>query len=195
MDVNDAQMCANEAGLDLVEVAPKASPPVCRIMDYGKWKYAQAKKDRKSRATRHETELKGIRIKTPKIGKHDLDIKISHARKFLERGDRVQFSLRFRGRELAHIDEGQRIFTEIVEALADVSKVDQNFRREGRRITMTLGPVTKSAKPAHHDGEPAARPSPKPAQHPAPQPAPQPAPPPAPVPQPAPESASPPTQP
>jgi len=146
VDVKDAQQRAIEAGLDLVEVAPKASPPVCRIMDYGKWKYAQAKKDRKSKASRHETELKGIRIKTPKIGAHDLMIKVNRARKFLERGDRVQFSLRFRGRELAHIDEGQRIFNEIKETLSDVSRVDQNYRREGRRITMTLGPLPRGSE-------------------------------------------------
>ena len=158
VDVKDAQQRAVEAGLDLVEVAPKASPPVCRIMDYGKWKYAQAKKDRKSKASRHETELKGVRIKTPKIGAHDLMIKVNRARKFLERGDRVQFSLRFRGRELAHIEEGQRIFNEIKETLSDVSKVDQNYRREGRRITMTLGPLPKGSE------SPAAKKSPPPPQ-------------------------------
>ncbi len=135
---------AQDAGLDLVEVAPQARPPVCRIMDYGKFKYAQRKKERKSKANRHETELKEIRIKTPKIGQHDLEIKVSHAREFLERGDRVQFSLRFRGRELAHIDEGEKIFDQIKQMLQDVSKVDQNFRREGRRITMTLAPSRKA---------------------------------------------------
>lgn len=134
---------AQDAGLDLVEVAPQAKPPVCRIMDFGKFKYAQRKKERKSKAKRHETELKEIRIKTPKIGKHDLEMKVNHARKFLERGDRVQFSLRFRGRELAHIDEGQRVFADIVEMLSDIAKVEQNFRREGRRITMTLAPAQK----------------------------------------------------
>ena len=159
MEVKEAQKRAHEAGLDLVEVAPKASPPVCRIMDYGKWKYAQAKKDRKSKAMRHETELKGIRIKTPKIGQHDLNIKVNHARAFLDRGDRVQFSLRFRGRELAHIDEGQRIFREIQEALSDVSKIDQNYRREGRRITMTLAPLAKGAKPAKPEAEAPSKPA------------------------------------
>jgi len=136
---------AQAAGLDLVEVAPQATPPVCRIMDYGKWKYAQNKKEQKSKAKRHETELKEVRIKTPKIGEHDLQIKVNRARDFLSRGDRVQFSLRFRGRELAHIDEGVKVFGQIRDALADVSKVDQNFRREGRRITMTLAPSSKSA--------------------------------------------------
>ena len=109
-------------------------------MDYGKWKYAQRKKEQKSKAHRHETELKEIRIKTPKIGENDLLIKVNRARGFLERGDRVQFTLRFRGRELAHIDEGQKVFQQIKTDLGEISKVDQDFRREGRRITMTLRP-------------------------------------------------------
>ena len=146
--MRDAQQRANEAGLDLVEVAPQAQPPVCRIMDYGKWKYAQRKKEQKSKAHRHETELKEVRIKTPKIDQHDLGIKVNRARGFLERGDRVQFTLRFRGRELAHIDEGQRIFEEIKVTLSDISKVDQDYRREGRRITMTLRPGGGTPPPA-----------------------------------------------
>ncbi len=135
---------AKDAELDLVEVAPLAKPPVCRIMDYGKWKYAEAKKEQKSKASRHETELKHVRIKTPKIGIHDLMIKINRARKFLERGDRVQFSLRFRGRELAHIDEGQKVFERIKAELEDVSKIDQDYRREGRQISMTLRSLQKA---------------------------------------------------
>ena len=131
-------------------------------MDYGKWKYAQSKKQRKSRAHRHEVELKEIRIKTPKIDVHDLMIKVQHARDFLERGDRVQFTLRFRGRELAHIDEGQKVFERIKTALEDLSKVDQDSRREGRRITMTLAP-TQQRKPDTHadDAPPADSPAPK----------------------------------
>jgi len=134
---------AGDAGLDLVEVAPQAKPPVCRIMDFGKFKYSQRKKDQKSKAHRHETELKEVRIKTPKIGDHDLEIKINRAKKFLARGDRVQFSLRFRGRELAHIDEGQKVFKQIIASLEETAKVDQHYRREGRRITMTLAPLAK----------------------------------------------------
>ena len=147
VETRDALNRAREAGLDLVEVAPQSSPPVCRIMDYGKWKYSQSKKERKSKAQRHETELKEIRIKTPKIGEHDLDLKVHHAREFLERGDRVQFGLRFRGRELAHIDEGQKIFNRIKEQLEDIAKVEQDFRREGRRITMMLAPGAKKSPP------------------------------------------------
>jgi translation initiation factor IF-3 len=145
VETKDALSRARDAGLDLVEVAPNSRPPVCRILDFGKWKYAQRKKEQKSKAKRHETELKQIRIRTPKIGEHDLGIKVGHARDFLERGDRVQFSLRFRGRELAHIDEGQRVFERIKDTLSDVAKVEVNYRREGRRITMTLAPLGRKA--------------------------------------------------
>jgi len=133
---------AREAGLDLVEVASQATPPVCRIMDYGKYKYDLAKKERRAKAQRHETELKEVRIRTPKIDQHDLMIKVNRARGFLERGDRVQFSLRFRGRELAHIDEGQKVFQRIQEELEECGKVDRH-RREGRRITMLITPLTQ----------------------------------------------------
>ncbi|MCD6365033.1 MAG: translation initiation factor IF-3 [Planctomycetes bacterium] len=143
VELQDAYERARAVEMDLVEVAPQASPPVCRIMDYGKWKYAERKKEQRAKAHRRETELKHVRIRTPKIGEHDLAIKIQRARKFLERGDRVQFTLRFRGRELAHIDEGQRVFEEIKTTLEDISKVDQNYRREGRQITMTLRPLQK----------------------------------------------------
>ena len=138
IETREALIRAREAGLDLVEVAPQSKPPVCRIMDFGKWKYSQRKREQKSKAGRHETELKEVRIRTPNIGQHDLEIKINRAKDFLAQGDRVQFSLRFRGRELAHIEEGWKIFQRIQADLAEVSKVDQNPRREGRRITMTL---------------------------------------------------------
>ena len=127
-------------------------------MDYGKWKYAQRKKEQKSKAHRHETELKEIRIKTPKIGDHDLEIKIKHARDFLVRGDRVQFTLRFRGRELAHIDEGTKVFEQIKTALADVAKVDQDSRFEGRRITMTLAPASIRKPGSRRQAQAAKRP-------------------------------------
>jgi translation initiation factor IF-3 len=162
VEIADAMARAQAAGLDLVEVAPMSRPPVCRIMDYGKWKYAQNKKEQKSKSHRHETELKEIRIKTPKIGDHDLGIKLNHAKEFLLRGDRVQFILRFRGRELAHIDEGEKIFTHIKQSLAEVAKVDQDFRREGKRISMTL--ISSGAKAKESGGAKPPKPkAPKPA--------------------------------
>ncbi len=129
---------ARQVDLDLVEVAPSADPPVCRIMDYGKYKYDLKKKQHKAKAHRHEVEMKEVRIKTPKIGRHDLEIKINRAREFLQRGDRVQFTLRFRGREMAHQDLGREILNSIKAALEEVAKVERDFRMEGRRLTMVL---------------------------------------------------------
>jgi len=148
VETQDALARAREAQLDLVEVAPQSKPPVCRIMDYGKWRYAQSKKDRRSRAHRHDTELKTVRIRTPKIDGHDLGIKINRAREFLQRGARVQFTLRFRGRELAHIDEGEKVFQHIQSELGDLARPDRAFRREGRQITMVLVPL-----PGKHPGD------------------------------------------
>ncbi|MHC4981540.1 MAG: translation initiation factor IF-3 [Planctomycetota bacterium] len=145
VELKEALAMAREARLDLVEVAPRSSPPVCRIFDYGKWKYARQKREQKAKAKRHESELKQIRIRTPKIGEHDLQIKIDHAREFLERGDRVQFTLRFRGRELAHVDEGKKVFERIRERLADVGKIERDYRMEGRQITMVLASVGKKS--------------------------------------------------
>ncbi len=156
VDTRDALAKAREAELDLVEVAPMSKPPVCRIMDYGKWKYAQKKKERKAKAHRHETALKEVRIRTPKIGKHDLDIKVGHAREFLERGDRVQFTLRFRGREMAHVDLGQEVLNSIKGMLEGVAKVERDFRMEGRRLTMVLGPTAKPGQPKSMPSEKAA---------------------------------------
>lgn len=143
VETNDAMKRARDAGLDLVEVSPNTRPPVCRIMDYGKWKYSQRKKEQKSKAQKHTTELKEIRIRTPKIDKHDLEIKLKRARQFLERGDRVQFSLRFRGRELAHKEVGVQRFEEVREALSDIAKLERGLRFEGRRLTLMLAPLGK----------------------------------------------------
>jgi translation initiation factor IF-3 len=146
IDTREALFKARDQGLDLVEVAPNAQPPVCRIMDYGKFLYAQKKKERKAKGQRHEMEMKEVRIKTPKIGSHDLEIKVNHARDFLERGDKVQFTLRFRGREMAHQDLGREVLNLVKSRLADVSKVERDFRMEGRRLTMVLVSTVK-AKP------------------------------------------------
>jgi translation initiation factor IF-3 len=135
---------AREAGLDLVEVAPQARPPVCRIMDYGKWRYQQQKKEDKSRASSKAGQLKELKMKTVKIGDHDLQIKINHARDFLKEGNKVQFTLQFRGREMAHIDLGREIFTKIKTALWPVSKIERDSKMEGRRMTLVLQPDHKA---------------------------------------------------
>ncbi len=153
---------AREAGLDLVEVAPTARPPVCRIMDYGKWRYQQQKKEDKSRASSRAGQLKELKMRTVKIGEHDLNIKIDHAREFLKEGNKVQFTLQFRGREMAHIELGRDIFRKIKEALFMVSKVERDAKMEGRRMTLVLQPDHKApgAKMPNQGGTapPAARP-------------------------------------
>lgn len=140
VETRDALARAREVGLDLVEVAPQSRPPVCRIMDYGKWKYAQSKKERKSHTTK-SAELKEMRIRTPKISQHDLEIKVVHARGFLQRGDRVQFTLWMRGRELAHQDLGREILNSIKAKLVDVAKVERDMGMEGRSLSMLLTPL------------------------------------------------------
>ena len=143
---SEALRRAREAGLDLVEVAPNARPPVCKIMDYGKWRYQQQKKADKSRASVRGGQLKEIKMKTVKIGDHDLQIKINHAREFLKEGNKVQFTLQFRGRELAHIELGRDIFTEIKTELWQVSKVERDNKMEGKRMILVLQPDHKTDK-------------------------------------------------
>jgi translation initiation factor IF-3 len=140
---------AREAGLDLVEVAPTAKPPVCRIMDYGKWRYQQQKKEDKSRASSRAGQLKELKLKTVKIGDNDLKIKIEHARVFLQEGNKVQFTLQFKGREMAHLELGREIFTKIKTALWQFSKIERDSKMEGRRMTLVLQPDHKQpgAKP------------------------------------------------
>ena len=149
IETDEARRRARDAGLDLVEVAPNNKPPVCRIMDYGKWKYAQKKKEQKAKAHAKQSELKGMRLR-PKIDDHDLGIKVNKAREFLEDGDKVQFVMLFRGREMAHQNLGYQQMREVVETLADVSKVEAAPKMMGRRMTMVLSPdrASKQAQDA-----------------------------------------------
>jgi translation initiation factor IF-3 len=135
--IDEARSAAREAGMDLVEVAPDAKPPVCRIMDFGKFKYQQKKRQHKSHG--HQIRIKEIRVR-PKTGQHDIDVKINRAREFLEHKDKVLLSVMFRGREMAHIEEGRRVVDEIIAKLEDVAKVESLPQQQGRRITCTLGP-------------------------------------------------------
>ena len=128
---------ARSAGLDLVEVAPNERPPVCRIMDFGKYKYQQKKRQHKSHS--HHTKIKEIRLR-PKTGDHDLQVKVGKAREFLTHKDKVIVSVVFRGRELAHIEEGQKMFKEILALLEDCSKIEAPPAHHGRRMVCTLAP-------------------------------------------------------
>lgn len=128
---------ARDAGLDLVEVAPTESPPVCRIMDHGKFKYQQKKRQHKGHT--HHSKNKEIRLR-PKIGQHDIDFKVNRARDFLEHKDKVIFSVVFRGRENAHTEEGFKLINNVIADLEEVSKVEQAPTMQGRRIVAILAP-------------------------------------------------------
>lgn len=132
---------AREAGLDLVEVAPQNDPPVCRIMDYGKWLYEQKRKVREGhkKSQRHSATLKEIRLR-PETDKHDLGIKLKHAREFLEKGHKVQFTMFFRGRQMLHQDKGYEVLNQITESMQDLAKVERPGRMAHRRITLLLVP-------------------------------------------------------
>ncbi len=137
ISIEEARRTADEAGLDLVEVAPDARPPVCKIMDYGKFKYLQKKREHDQKRKSHAAQLKEIRIR-PKIDKHDRDFKVNQAKEFLEAGHKVQFNMLFRGREMAHQDVGRAVMDAIIQDLAEASKVERPPRMEGRRMTVLL---------------------------------------------------------
>ena len=120
-----------------MEVSPNVDPPVCRIMDFGKWLYEQKRKHKQSNKKQHVTTLKEIRLR-PKIDGHDRDIKMSHAVKFLEKGHKVQFTMLFRGREMMHVDRGYEIMKEILELMDDKAKVERPAKMAGRRMTMVV---------------------------------------------------------
>ena len=139
---SQAMEMAREAQLDLVEVAANERPPVCKILDYGKFRYQQSRKGTKTKV--HQQKLKEIRVR-PKTGTHDVETKINQARKFLEHKDKVLVNVLFRGRELQHIEEGRRIIDGILEKLIDVAKVEKAPSMEGKRMTAMLAPKAGSA--------------------------------------------------
>lgn len=135
--VKDAMKMAEDAGLDLVKVAPTAKPPVCKIVDYGKFKYEQIRKEKEARKKQRIIEIKEIRL-SPNIDKNDLNTKTNAARKFISKGDKVKVTLRFRGREMAHMGSSRHILDEFAEALSDISIVEKLPKVEGRSMTMFL---------------------------------------------------------
>ncbi|NLX04300.1 MAG: translation initiation factor IF-3 [Phycisphaerae bacterium] len=147
----EALRIARQDGLDLVEVAPKENPPVCRILDFDKYRYQQQKKEHEARKKQHVIELKELRIR-PKTDRHDQEIKTNRARQFLDEGHKVQFTMLFRGRERLHENIGHEIFREIAESLQDVGKVERESRLEGRRMVLILVPA-KAAPPPKKSGE------------------------------------------
>ena len=138
MSTGDARKLAEEAGVDLVMIQPKAEPPVVRIVDYGKFKYEQARKEKDARKKQRTVETKEIRL-SPNIDTNDLNTKVNAAKKFLEKGDKVKITLRFRGRETSRMNDSKYILDDIAETLKDVAVVEKPAKVEGRSLTMVLG--------------------------------------------------------
>jgi len=139
LPLNEALAIAAKAGLDLVEIAPNADPPVCRVMDYGKYRYQQSKKLQDARKSQTTIQIKEIRLR-PKTEEHDLEVKIRHIKKFLQQNDKVKITMMFRGREIAYSDLGRKIMETIRDALDEVGAVEMQPKLEGRNMIMIVVP-------------------------------------------------------
>jgi translation initiation factor IF-3 len=139
VSIHEANDAARDAGLDLVEISPNADPPVCKLLDYGRFKYEAQKKKNEARKKQKVIEVKEIKLR-PGIETHDYEIKLKAARKFLDNGDKVKVTMRFRGRELAHQDIGAKVLVKVREELDPLAKVEQMPRMEGRQMVMVVAP-------------------------------------------------------
>lgn len=137
MSAREAMKLAEEAQLDLVKIAPKAQPPVCKIIDYGKYKYELARKEKEARKKQKTVEVKEVRL-SPNIDTNDLNTKVNNAKKFITKGNKVKVTLRFRGREMAHVQQSKHILDDFAELLADVATVEKPAKLEGRNMSMVL---------------------------------------------------------
>ena len=145
VNISEALERAQRQDLDLVEVAPQANPPVCRIMDYGKFRYEESQRLKESRRKTVQITMKEVKLR-PKIGKGDFDTKVRHMQEFLEEGHKVKVTLQFRGREVAHPELGSKILNAVIEQLSEIAKVDTHARLEGKSMTMVLSPEKKTTK-------------------------------------------------
>ena len=139
MSAEEALRIADEQGLDLVKISPQANPPVCKLMDYGKYRFEQSKREKEARKNQHVVEIKEIRM-SPGIDVGDFNVKLKNAQKFLADGDRVKVSVRFPGREMAHTDIGKKLLDRFAEQCAEVANVDKGAKLEGRNMSMFLSP-------------------------------------------------------
>ena len=137
MSAREAMKIAQEAELDLVKIPPAAKPPVCKIIDYGKYKYEQARKEKEAKKKQKTVEVKEVRL-SPNIDTNDLNTKINNAKKFISKGNKVKVTLRFRGREMAHVQQSKHILDDFAETLADVAVVEKPAKMEGRAMSMVL---------------------------------------------------------
>ena len=142
MSADEALAIADEKGLDLVKISPQAVPPVCKLMDYGKFKFEQGKREKEARKNQHVVEIKEIRM-SPGIDVGDFNVKLKNAQKFLTEGNRVKVSVRFRGREMAHTEIGKKLLDQFAEQCAEVAVLDKGAKLEGRHMSMFLSPKVK----------------------------------------------------
>ena len=137
MPIKEAMRLAQEAELDLVKIAPKAQPPVCKIIDYGKYRYELARKDKEAKKKQKTVEVKEVRL-SPNIDTNDLNTKVNNAKKFISKGNKVKITLRFRGREMAHVQQSKHILDDFAELLKDIAVVEKQPKLEGRSMSMVL---------------------------------------------------------
>jgi len=158
---HEAMRLAEEAGLELVEVNPRAVPPVCKIMDFGKFKYETSKKEKESRKHQSTIVLKEIKLR-PKTDEHDLDFKVKHIRRFLSEGNKCKLVVVFRGREIVHPETGQAMLDSVIRLSQDIAMIEQKAMMEGRRMVMVIGPRVGVVKPAAHPAATVTSPAPRP---------------------------------
>ena len=137
MPIKEAMRLAQEAELDLVKIAPKAQPPVCKIIDYGKYRYELARKEKEAKKKQKTVEVKEVRL-SPNIDTNDLNTKVNNAKKFISKGNKVKITLRFRGREMAHVQQSKHILDDFAKQLADIATVEKQPKLEGRSMSMVL---------------------------------------------------------
>jgi translation initiation factor IF-3 len=166
VDIDSALRMAQEQDLDLVEIAPQADPPVCRIMDYGKYKYEQAVRQKEARKKQSLIVVKEMKMR-PKIDRHDYETKKGHVVRFLQHGDKVKVTIMFRGRETVHPELGQRLLERLAEDVSDLAKVDTPPKLDGRNMTMVLGPHKEAVSAKQQAPKPKRAPQGKPKERPA----------------------------
>jgi translation initiation factor IF-3 len=153
MATRDALRMAEEQHLDLVEIAPKAKPPVCRIMDFGKYRYEQQKREKEAKKKQKVINIKEVKLR-PNIEQHDFDVKLKNALRFVEEGNKVKVTIMFRGRELSHPELGKTVLGRVAEALGDRVSIERNAKLEGKNMTMIVAPkVQKASKPKQPEQE------------------------------------------
>ena len=144
LPIKEALAIAEEQELDVVEVSPKSDPPVCKLMDYGKYKYRQSKRARKAKSKQHVVHVKELKLR-PKISEHDYSFKLRHAKRFLEERDKVKVTMIFRGREMAHQDLGRNLMERFSQEVADIASLETPLKQEGRNLVMILAPKLKQS--------------------------------------------------